>query len=83
MSSSSAVNPETTSCMGLKRADRVAEALEMAQEDTASAESERDLHAHLPAVYVRGELAAGRLRGFQVLIPFLSGGTKRRRNMSG
>lgn len=34
MSSSSAVNPETTSCMGLKRADSVAEALEMAQEDT-------------------------------------------------
>jgi hypothetical protein len=37
---------------------------------TPSAESERDPHAHLAAVYVRGELAAGRLRGFQALIPF-------------
>jgi hypothetical protein len=37
---------------------------------TPSAESERDPHAHLAAVYVRGELAAGRLRGFRALIPF-------------
>jgi hypothetical protein len=29
-----------------------------------SGESERDLHAHPAAVYVRGELAAGRLRSF-------------------
>ncbi len=70
--------------MGLKRAESVAEALEMAQGTVGPGPSATCMH--IPPLFmckVGCRLAAGSLRGFEVLIPFVSGKTKRMRNMSG